>query len=76
MQKFERELQPGDMIHACGISVTIEQVLFQDYYVDENPGQVGSNRSYIDIEFLDTNNQYRHYKSHLDGGYWTYSENE
>lgn len=46
----------GDVINCMGMSVIIAHIFYQEY--DE----------YWDIEFLDTNNNYRHWKQFWDGG--------
>ena len=53
----------GDKITACGITVTIKDIIYQDYYFDR-----WDNLESWDIEFHDNNGNYRHWKSYLDGG--------
>ena len=53
----------GDKINAMGIAVTIgDTIYYSDSYSDHN-----GKRQY-DIEFKDSNGQYRHWKSEFDGG--------
>ena len=46
----------GDVINCMGMSVTITHIFYQEHY------------EYWDIEFLDSNNNYRHWKQCYDGG--------
>lgn len=46
----------GDKIKCMGITVTIDRILYQDYWRD------------WDIEFIDTAGNYRHWKQGFDGG--------
>lgn len=62
---FQRKLEVGDIINCKGVKAEIKEILFQDAYIDDF---VPDDRKYIDIEFKDTKGQYRHWKSHLDGG--------
>ena len=48
--------EPGDKIRACGIIVTIDRILYQDFWRD------------WDIEFIDTDGNYRHWKQYFDKG--------
>ena len=48
--------EPGDKVRACGITVTIDRILYQDHWRD------------WDIEFIDTAGNYRHWKQYFDGG--------
>ena len=48
--------EPGDKIKACGFLVTIEKIMYQDFWRD------------WDIEFIDTCGNYRHWKQGFDGG--------
>ena len=49
--------KPGDVIVCQGITVTIEEIYCQ-YYDD----------GFWDIEFMDTDGVYRHWKQRFDGG--------
>lgn len=46
----------GDIVECMGICATIDKILYQDFW--EN----------WDIEFIDTNGNYRHWKQGFDGG--------
>lgn len=73
---FPRSLLPGDKIIVGNVTSTILKIMSQDFFVDKlyyQFGEKGPNNSYVDIEFLDTNGAYRHYKSHLDGGHLEYA---
>ena len=48
----------GDTITALGYSFTVGQIIYQDYF-DGN----------YDVEFLDINGNYHHWKSEFDGGH-------
>ena len=76
-ENMKRKLEVGDFIKVRGIKVEIGEILYQYFYKDEynhtNSTIEGiSDRSYIDIEFKDSNGNYRHWKSHLDGGEFEY----
>ena len=50
----------GDMICALGYCFVVGEIIYQDYnYFDGN----------WDVEFLDDNGGYHHWKSEFDGGY-------
>lgn len=54
---MNKQVKSGDTIKCNNLIVVIDKIFYQDYY----------NGDY-DIEFIDTNNNYRHYKSFFDGG--------
>ena len=54
-----KECKPGDVIVCQGETVTIDEIIV--WYYDEPDG-------YWDIEFIDTNGEYRHWKQRFDGG--------
>lgn len=59
-----REAKAGDIIKAKGITATIKEIFYQDFYPsDRNDGSCD-----WDIEFKDTNDNYRHWKQYFDGG--------
>ena len=74
-QAMKRALEPGDKIKAKGIVAIIDKITFQDFYIDECSFSE-NDRSYIIIEFFDTNGIYRSWKSHVDGGTIIYKEGE
>ena len=57
--------RPGDVITAAGITATIYRLYYSDIHIYHG-------RDYttitVDIEFMDTTGQYRHYKSNFDKG--------
>lgn len=55
----------GDAIICKGIRAEIKEILFQDAYIGDD---IEEDRKYIDIEFIDTQDKYRRWKSSLDGG--------
>lgn len=58
--KKMRDLKPGDVIHAQGISCEIAEITYQEPWKWRN--------AYY-VEFYDTNGVYRSWKQNLDGGY-------
>ena len=59
-----REAKPGDIITCKGIKAIIKTIHYQDFYKsDRNDGTCD-----WDIEFTDTNGNYRHWKQYFDGG--------
>lgn len=61
----KRMARVGDKISAKGITCTIGEIFFNDRYVEKKDGEYVV---FYDIEFKDTNNNYRHWKSYFDGG--------
>ena len=53
----------GDKINAHGITVTIAKILYQEYYYDR-----WENSDDWDIELIDENGNYRHWRTWVDGG--------
>ena len=51
-----KQARRGDMVACMGIVVTIENILYQEFFED------------WDIEFIDTDGNYRHWKQYFDGG--------
>lgn len=78
---IKRKVMPGDAI-SCKDKVwntiknwKVKEVLSQDVYKDEDAGKYGiDDKSYIDLEFKDTNGGYHHWKSNIDGGTVVYKE--
>ena len=67
------EITKGMMIEALGERVTINEVLFQHCDLGNESGVIlNINGSYIkrwaDVEFRDSNGNYRHWQSWSDGG--------
>lgn len=61
----DREAKVGDRIRCMNIECTIGKIFYNDRYVSKKDGVY---EVFYDIEFLDTNNNYRHWKSYFDGG--------
>ncbi len=59
-----KELEAGDKISAYGLTFEIKQVLSQQYF---DRGDAPDSE-YWDVEFLDNNGGYHHYKSSQDRG--------
>jgi len=62
-----RRVKAGDKIKAMGTVATIESIFYQDCYLeydDKNPDGYWL----WDIEFMDTNQHYRHWKQFFDKG--------
>ena len=78
---IKRKVMPGDSI-SCRDKVwntiknwKVKEILSQDVYRDEDAGKYGiEDKSYIHIEFKDTNEGYHYWKSNLDGGTVVYKE--
>lgn len=51
------KISVGDKISALGYTFEVGQIIYQDYYAGN-----------WDIEFLDTDGGYHHWKSEFDGG--------
>ena len=51
------QARKGDKIACMGITVTIAKIIYQEHYFD------------WDIEFIDTDGNYRHWKQYFDGGH-------
>ena len=50
-------LKSGDIIVAMGISVVVKEIIYQDYFNGK-----------WDVEFVDSEGKYRHWKQEFDGG--------
>ena len=59
---------PGtDFINAIGYTFPVSKILYQDYYGDRS--RAGSSDCWgYDVEFLDTDGRYHHWKQNQDGG--------
>lgn len=73
---IKRKVMPGDIItFSTYKGWTVKEVLSQDVYRDEDAGKYGiDDKSYIDLEFIDTEGKYHHWKSNMDGGVLGYHE--
>lgn len=60
----------GNKISALGHTYDVSKILFQDAYMWYSNEDKDSNKKVptYDIEFLDSNGGYHHWKSNLDGG--------
>ena len=58
------KINVGDLVCALGYCFAVDKIIYQDYY-DGN----------WDVEFLDDNGGYHHWKSEFDGGYIVKGEN-
>lgn len=65
----KRELEVGDIIVAKGGKATISSIISQDTYFGSNYCDDS-----VNIEFRDSNGNYRSWKSDIDGGYVLYKE--
>lgn len=54
----DHKLKPGDIVTCKGISATIKEITFQEYWEGEG----------YYVEFTDTNGNYRNWKQWTDGG--------
>lgn len=63
----EKQVRPGDAICALGHTFTIGKILYQDYNGDRDQAGGGDCWGY-DIEFLDTDGIYHHWKQNQDHG--------
>ena len=62
---IRRKVRKGDTIHSQGFKFIVDKILYQDCYRDKyNP----ISGSYIDLEFIDPQGGYHHWKSQFDGG--------
>ena len=57
------EARPGDVIKALGITAVIDRILYQEHHEATE-----YHEEEWCVEFFDTNGNYRHYRSWLDGG--------
>lgn len=55
--RAHRHVRKGDKIHCMGITVEIAKVLYQEWF------------DYWDVELIDTDGNYRHWKQEYDGGF-------
>jgi hypothetical protein len=71
----EPEISIGDtvVVPKFGIKVTIAK-LYYSFRCVEWHHEKKEFVKYYDVEFVDTNGNYRHWKSYFDGGYITYKE--
>lgn len=64
IKKSTREARPGDVVIAKGIRCTIAKIYYQDF----GPSDRCDGTCDWDIEFVDTNGNYRSWKQYYDGG--------
>lgn len=65
MLKSAKDAKVGDKIKCQGITCTIGEIFYYDKFVEELDGV---EKVFYDIEFRDTNGNYRSWKSIFDGG--------
>lgn len=53
-------IREGDKIVCMGITVVVSEIIYQNECAHEGE---------CDIEFIDSNGNYCHWKQHFDGGY-------
>ena len=73
---IKRKVMPGDIITSSNYKAwTVKEVLSQDVYRDEDAVKYDiDDKSYIDLEFIDTEGGYHHWRSDTDGGVLGYRE--
>lgn len=79
--QLEKELEsepvimPGDtvVVPKFGIKAVIEKVYYAFRCVEWH-NERGEFIKHYDVEFIDTNGNYRHWKSYFDGGHIIYKE--
>lgn len=59
-----RAAMPGDIVTCQGIKAKIAAIHYQDF----SPSDRNDGTCDWDIEFMDTEGNYRHWKSYFDGG--------
>lgn len=69
----EPEISIGDTIVCRGIHATIAKLYYTFRSVELNLETDEYAKCY-DVEFVDTNGNYRHWKSYFDGGHIIYKE--
>lgn len=58
----------GDKITALGLSFTVDEILYQDYYGSRADVHPCSDCWGYDVEFKDPRGNYHHWKQNQDGG--------
>lgn len=79
MEKYNRELRrqieaarpqpikPGDQIKVRALVATVDVILYQDCYIDVDE-QHPNGHWLWDVEFLDPQQHYHHWKQYFDAG--------
>lgn len=67
MMTTENCIKPGDKISAMGFTITVGSILFQDYHGNKEQAGGGDCWGY-DVEFLDVDGCYHHWKQNQDFG--------
>ena len=62
-KRDRNKVRPGDVIKALGITAVIDKILYQEHHEATK-----YHEEEWCVEFIDTNGNYRHYRSWLDGG--------
>lgn len=69
------KVKEGDVVKALGCTVTIKEVLDSSIYVETGHELFKEAKDetkyyvFYDVEFIDTNGNYRNWKSSFDGGH-------
>ena len=61
-------IRSGDTIRSRFLAYTVEKILFQDWYGPREDVPPCSDMWGYDIEFIDTDGYYHHWKQNMDGG--------
>ena len=67
----ETRINPGDRITAFGLTFTVGEILYQDYFGERDERNPRSDWWGYDVEFKDPAGNYHHWKQNQDGGYLT-----
>lgn len=54
---MKKQIRTGDKIHCMGVTAEVARILYQERY------------GTWDVEFIDTQGNYRHWKQYFDGGF-------
>ena len=69
------KVKAGDVVKALGLTTTVKEVLDSYFYVETGHKSFKEAKDetkyyvFCDVEFIDTEGVYRHWKSSFDGGY-------
>ena len=62
-----KPIRRGDKIHAMGVTYVVDEILYQDYNGDRDQAGGGDCWGY-DVEFVDMDGIYHHWKQNQDYG--------